>query len=162
MPQILQFARWWSVKRNWSMEIKIQTHLYNFLNERSYWKFRVLSYICYASWKVRKFSLKVFGNKTWVFSPILEVLTTSKAWNSILIDTFILHLLLKTNRWYLKKKNWLRGSVSRKPLFLTKTGKHEVNLTSFVANLSEPARFPVVGMCQLVHQKNTENLGTVK
>ena len=52
------------------------------------------------------------------FSKIFKVL---KIRDSSLIETLILNLLLKTNRFYLL--NCLRDSVSRKPLFLPKTGK---------------------------------------
>ena len=50
-----------------------------------------------------------------------EVFRILKIRDSSLIETFILNLLLKTNRFC--GINCLRESVSRKPLFLNKTGK---------------------------------------
>ena len=73
--------------------------------------------------KIRNFSLKIFENNIyyWLFSKIFKIFKILKIRDSSLIAPFILNLLLKTIWFYLFSR--LRGNVSRKPLFLPKTGK---------------------------------------
>ena len=52
---------------------------------------------------------------------MFKILNMLKIRDSNLIETLILNLLLKTNCFY--PLYCLRDSVSRKPLFLPKTGK---------------------------------------
>ena len=78
---------------------------------------------------------------------------------SSLIETFILYLLLKINRFYLL--NCLRDSVSRKP-FCLEPRKHEVTLTSFMADVSMLASFPFVRMCPVDGSEGIENLTMVR
>ena len=83
-----------------------------------------------------------------------------KILDSSLIAPFILNLLLKTVWIYLFSR--LRGNASRKPLFLPKTGKHDVTLTSFVVDVSEVSSFPFVRMCQIDGLKGIENLVAIR
>ena len=78
----------------------------------------------------------------------------------LLVETFIFNLLLKTNRFYLL--SCFRDSGSRKPLFLTKTGKHVVTLTPFMADISILASFPFVKMCKIDGLEGTQNLVTIR
>ena len=58
--------------------------------------------------------------------------------------------LLKISRLY--SQSCLRGSVSRKPSFFTKTGRTLPSLQTFMADLSELASFPSVRMCQTIRR----------
>ena len=60
--------------------------------------------------------------------------------DSSLIESFILNLLLKTNRFYLL--NCFGVTVfNANPYFCLQTGKHDVTLMSFMANVSNLASF---------------------
>ena len=73
---------------------------------------------------------------------------------------FILNLLLRSNRFNLL--NCLRDSVSQKPLFLLKPGKHYVTLTSFIADLSKLANFAFARMCQIDSLVSIKNLAMMR
>ena len=59
-----------------------------------------------------------------------------KIQDSSLMETFILNLMLKTNRFYLQSCTLDGDSCA--PLFLTETEEHDVTLTSFTSDLSKP------------------------
>ena len=46
------------------------------------------------------------------------------------------------------------------PYFCLKPGKHDITLTSLMANVSEPTSF-FVGMCQIDGLEGTENLAMI-
>ena len=73
--------------------------------------------------KIRKFTWKIFENNIYygLFSKIFKIFKILKLRDSSFIAPFIFNLLVKTIWFYLFSR--LRGSVSRKPLFLPKTGK---------------------------------------
>ena len=72
---------------------------------------------------------------------------------------FHAQLLLKTIWFYLL--SCLIDSVSHKPLFLPKTGKHDATLTSFLADVSELASFPFVRVSKIDSLRNTEKFAMI-
>ena len=64
-----------------------------------------------------------------------------------------LHVLLKTNRFYVENCNH-----DRAPLFLPKSGEHDVTLTSFMTDLSEPLKLPLVRVCRIDAGRGMQSL----
>ena len=67
---------------------------------------------------------------------------------------------VETNRFYRLK--CLRDSVSRKPLFLPKTGKHDVTMMPFIADVSKLASFAFVRTGKIDGLISTENLVMIR
>ena len=77
-----------------------------------------------------------------------------------LIDTFVLHLLVKTNRFPFE--NVCLAALPVNPYVLVKPGKHNVTLTPYyTADLSELQSFSLVRVCHVDDQEVTEYLATV-
>ena len=88
-----------------------------------------------------------------IFFKILKIRDSS------LIETFILNLLLKTIRSIFSAV--CVTAFPANPYFYLKPGKRDVTVTSFLADVSNLARFPAVRMCQIDGLEGAENLAMI-
>ena len=72
-----------------------------------------------------------------IIIPVFQFFPNFQIRDCGLIAMFNVHPLLKTNRFYLKKKAVLVTTIPAHP-FLPKTGECDVTLTSFTTDQSKP------------------------
>ena len=104
----------------------------------SYTPDRVLSHI-FRFLEFEKNLSSVNNLFCWLFFNIFKNCIILKIWDGSLIETFILYLLFKTNRFYFL--NYLRDSFSRKPLFLPKYGKTWRHFDVIYGRRIQPSEF---------------------
>ena len=101
--------------------------------------------MCFVSDNSKIF-LENFEKKTNFWRLFFSNFEMFKIWDRSLIDMFNLHVFETQSVLSL---NCIRDGDSRAPLFLPKSGEHDVTLTSFTANLSEYWKIPLIRVCKI-------------